>query len=224
MWVWIGLPVNNTKDSQDARCGVTLGLEEHGERHLSTPSRIQMELLHSKIWWSQGLELINKDFTYSKTLHIHRKGIQCVHYVWDSEHPNFLTWDKVQEKFKLMSNEAKEWARLTNKFFGRWWHLLDVDSDATHPGDWIGLYKVGEEDPVLVLQCVTSFTPPCIQLRHLFMPLPVQCFIVGTHPIGLREWESPIGNMVGFSYKLKIIYTIGGQKFEKMKESSFSMI
>jgi hypothetical protein len=61
----------------------------------------RMELLHANIWWFEGLDLIKLGFTYSKGLIMYRKGIQCVDDVWDSERRDYLTWDKVQEKFKL---------------------------------------------------------------------------------------------------------------------------
>jgi hypothetical protein len=40
------------------------------------PSRIRIELLHSNIWWADGMEPLNKGFTYAKSLNICRKGIQ----------------------------------------------------------------------------------------------------------------------------------------------------
>lgn len=42
------------------------------------PLHTQMELVHSNIWWSDGVELFNKGFTYSKGLNLYHKGIQCV--------------------------------------------------------------------------------------------------------------------------------------------------
>ena len=47
----------------------------------------------------------------------------------------------------------------TNKISGKWQHLLDVESDTTHPGQCIGFYIDRGEDHALVLQCVTKFSP-----------------------------------------------------------------
>ena len=48
------------------------------------PPRIRMELLHSNIWCSEGVDLLNKGIDYDKCLHFYRKRIQCVDDVWDS--------------------------------------------------------------------------------------------------------------------------------------------
>ena len=40
--------------------------------------RTLMELLHSNIWWSDGVALINDGFTYDQGLELYRKGIQVV--------------------------------------------------------------------------------------------------------------------------------------------------
>lgn len=40
--------------------------------------RNRMELLHSNIWWSEGVELLKNGFTYAKGLELYRKGIHCV--------------------------------------------------------------------------------------------------------------------------------------------------
>lgn len=37
-----------------------------------------MELFHSNIWWSKGLELIGNGFTNDRALELHHKGIQWV--------------------------------------------------------------------------------------------------------------------------------------------------
>ena len=48
------------------------------------PPRTRMELLHSNIWWSDGVELLKKGFSYSRGLELYRKGIRKVDDVWDS--------------------------------------------------------------------------------------------------------------------------------------------
>ena len=58
------------------------------------PPCMRMELLNANVWWSEGLDLINQGFTYSKGLTLYCKGIQCVDDVWDSENRDFLMWDK----------------------------------------------------------------------------------------------------------------------------------
>ena len=40
--------------------------------------RTLMELLHSNIWWSDGVALINDGFTYDQELELYRKSIQIV--------------------------------------------------------------------------------------------------------------------------------------------------
>lgn len=84
------------------------------------------------------MELLNEGFTYSKGLKLYHKGIQRVDDIWDSEKQDFMTWDRVQEKFNLLPTKVGDWAELTDKLFRQWRHLLDVDSNTTHPGQWIG--------------------------------------------------------------------------------------
>lgn len=61
------------------------------KRLYQLPPHTQMDLLHSNIWWLDGVELINKEYTYAKGLDLYYKGIQCVDDVWDSETRNFST-------------------------------------------------------------------------------------------------------------------------------------
>ena len=72
------------------------------------PPHNRMELLHSNIWWSDWVELINKGFTYAKGLNFYRKCIQCVDDIWDSGRQDFLTWAQMQEKLQLISTEAAD--------------------------------------------------------------------------------------------------------------------
>lgn len=44
-----------------------------GTYQLSLPTL--MEFLHSYVWWSEGLELINNELTYARAHELHRKGI-----------------------------------------------------------------------------------------------------------------------------------------------------
>ena len=74
------LQTNNTKVLQGQGYGATSA--EHGKMMVKgtyqLPPRTRMELLHSNIWWSDGVELINKGFTYEKCCTLYSKGIQCV--------------------------------------------------------------------------------------------------------------------------------------------------
>ena len=97
-----------------------------------------MELLHSNIRWSEGVDLINKGFPYAKGLHFYRQGIHCVDDVWDSNSHEFITWERAKEKFHLESREEEDWKEITDKIAGPWRHLLENDSDITLPGKWIG--------------------------------------------------------------------------------------
>jgi hypothetical protein len=64
-----------------------------GVYHILPRSRI--ELLHSNIWRSDGVELLDKGFAYPKGLHLYRKGIRCVDDIWDSTQLNFLSWERM---------------------------------------------------------------------------------------------------------------------------------
>lgn len=147
-----------------------------------------MELLHYNIWWLDKVELLNKGFTYSKALHLYRKGIQYVDDIWDNTQQNFLTQEKAQKKSSLINTELEDWEELINKISGQWRHLLDTDKDTA------GRYYVnGEENPAFVFQCDSDFTPECLQWHNLMLPLPVQCFTVGTHSRYLRVRMPPWG-------------------------------
>ena len=117
-----------------------------------------------------GWSSLTKDSPTSQHL---PQGHPCVDDVWYGEHRSFLTWERAQEKFNLMLTEAGDWTMITDKISGQWRHLLDVHSNTNHLGQLIGLYIDRGEDPALVLQCVTEFSPPCMQLHRLSMPLPV---------------------------------------------------
>ena len=153
------------------------------------PPRTRMKLIiHSNIWWFARLELIDNGFSYFKTHNLYRKGIQYVDDTWDSEHQTFLSWDKAHEKFNLTSIETGDCTILKYDqnsltmatFFGS---RLGYHQPWTM--DWV--YKDRAEDPIFVLQCLTIFTSPFMCLHHLFMPIRVQCFMVGTHSRWLSE-------------------------------------
>ena len=107
---------------------------------------------------------------------------------------------------------------LVDKIADKWRCLLEDNEDTTYQGEWVGFYVDGEDDPALVLRCEVEYAPTCMQLHHLVMPLPVQCFTVGTHSRCLREWEKPEGELVGFFHEAKIIQTHRGPKREGDKE------
>jgi hypothetical protein len=94
---------------------------------------------------------------------------------------------------------------------------LEDDSETTYQGDWIGFDVEGKEEPVFVLQYGFDFTPTYMQMHHLSLPLPVQCFMVGTHFRCLRKWKKLEGEMSGFFHKVKIIHTNRGTKKNKEK-------
>ena len=182
------------------------------------PPCTRMELLHSNIWWSDGVQLINNGFTYARGLELFRKGIQCVDDAWDSEQGDFLTWDSAQRKFNLTPEEEGDWTTITRKLSEKWRHRLEEDSDTTFQGQWVGFYTEGEGDPVLVTYCTREFTPTCMQFHHLSLPIPVQCYTVGTYSRCLREWENPVGDFVGVFHHVKIIHTTRGPKKEGVRE------
>ena len=182
------------------------------------PPRTRMELLHSNIWWSKGVDLINKGFSYDKGLHFCRQGIHCVDDVWDSNSQDFITWERAKEKFHLEAREEEDWKEITNKIAGPWRYLLDVDSDIILPGKWIGFYTDSDEDPAIVFQSSSNFTPSCMQWHNVTLPFPVQCFTVGTYSRCLRVWERPLGEIEGFFHEVKVIHTSRGPKREEKKE------
>ena len=53
--------------------------------------RTRNELLHSNIWWTEGLQLIDNRFSYEQGRQVYRKGIQRVEDIWDDTQQNFLT-------------------------------------------------------------------------------------------------------------------------------------
>jgi hypothetical protein len=57
-----------------------------------------------------------------------------------------------------------------------------------------------------------------MQWHNLTLPIPVQCFTVGTHSWCLREWEHPLGEMEGFFHKVKINHTNRGPKKEEKRD------
>jgi hypothetical protein len=48
------------------------------KRIYQLPPCSRMELFHSNIWWSDGVELLKNGFTYPRGLELYRKGIRCV--------------------------------------------------------------------------------------------------------------------------------------------------
>lgn len=135
--------------------------------------------------------MFKKRFTYAKVLHLYCKGLRCVGDIQDSTEHNFFTWEQAQEKFNLTNLEKDDQEDLTNTIVGQWHHLLDTDEDTADARQWLGFYEEGEEDPTFVFRCDTNFTPECLQWHNVTLPLPVQCFMVGTHSLCLREWECP---------------------------------
>ena len=82
------------------------------------PPRTRMELLHSNIWWSDGMELLKEGFSYSRGLELYRKGIRRIDDVWNSNRKDFLTWEVAQHKFNLTPVKVKN-GRISRKSFRR---------------------------------------------------------------------------------------------------------
>ena len=182
------------------------------------PPRTMMELLHSNIWCSDGVQLINNGFTYARRLDLFRKKIRCVDDVWDSEQRVFLSWNSAQRKFNLTLVEEDDWTIITGKLSEKWRHRLEEDSNTAYQGQWVGFCTEGEGDPALVIHCTNEFAPTYMQLHHLSLQIPVQCYTVGTYSRCFREWENPVGDIVGFFHKVKIIHTTRGPKKEGVRE------
>ena len=92
------------------------------------PPRMWMELLHSYIWCSDRVKLLNKNFTYAKGLQLYSKGIQCVDDLSNSDSRNFIIWDGIQEKFKLLPTEEGDWRELMDNGV-TYWTLTQIPSN-----------------------------------------------------------------------------------------------
>lgn len=58
--------------------------------------RTLIELLHSNIWWSHSLQLIDNGFFYARAYELNWKGIQCVNDIRDIELCTFNLWHETQ--------------------------------------------------------------------------------------------------------------------------------
>lgn len=141
--------------------------------------------------------------------------------MWDNEQHDFLTWEITQAKFNLTPMKVGDWAMIMDKIYGKWRHLLDEDSNTTSSGQWVGVYIDRGEYPTFVLNCVNEFAPSCMQLHHLSMSVPLQCFTVGTYSRCIREWESPVGYMVGFFHEVNIIHNTRGPQKKVIVRKSY---
>ena len=149
----------------------------------------RMELLHSNLWWSEGVDLLKNGFTYTQWINLYRKCIKCVDDIWNSGEQDFLITEQARKKFQLTPTEEGEWDMVVNKVSDKWRDLLESDADTTHPGHWLGFYATGKDEPAFVFQCVNTFALLCCQWHNITLPFPVQCFTVGTHSRCLREGE-----------------------------------
>ena len=84
------------------------------------------------------MDLLNKGFAYPKGLHLYRQGIRQIDDIWDSTQQDFLSWERVQERFRLTNTELEDWEELTNKISGQWCQLLEIDEDTADVGQWLG--------------------------------------------------------------------------------------
>jgi hypothetical protein len=182
------------------------------------PPRTRLELLHFNLWWSEGLELINKDFDQDRGCQLFRQGVWRVEDIWDGAQQNFLTWEQTQSKFHLSSMEEGEWLEVIDNVSGQWRQLLETEEDPAYPGQWVDFYKDEKSDPAFILRCATVYTPILLQRYNIFHPLPVQCFTIGKHSRCLRTWENPSGRMNGSYHKVKIIRTNRGPTKDGVKE------
>ena len=182
------------------------------------PPRTRKELFHSNIWWSDGVELLKDVFSYSRGLELYRKGIRRIDNVWDSNCKDFLTWEVAQHKFNLTAGESQELGEITNKLSEKWRRKLEEDSDITYPGMWLGLYVEGQEDHAFVVRYGTEFTPSILQFYHISLPISATCYTVGTYSRCLREWEHPIGEVEGYFYEVKVMFTNRGAKKDGEEE------
>ena len=50
-----------------------------------------MKSLHSNIWWSEGVDLLKKGYTYLEELELYREGIRNVDDIWNIGRKDFVT-------------------------------------------------------------------------------------------------------------------------------------
>ena len=182
------------------------------------PPRTRLELLNSNIWWTEGVNLLNQGVSYLIMLEFYRKGIRLVDDIWDSSTQDFLPWEETKGKFNLDEGDEETWVDITCKIADQWCNLLESDEDTVFPGHWLGFYTQGEEDPAFVIRCDKDFTPDCFQRYKFTLPIPVQCYTVGTYSRCLRTWDRPLGEVEGFFHMVKVIYTTRGPKKEGEQE------
>lgn len=99
---------------------------------------------------------------------------------------------------------------LMNKVSDQWRYLLESDNGHVLPGQWLGFYENGEEDPTVVFRCDRDFTPKCLQWYNATLPFPVQCYMVGKHYRYLRLWKHLLGKIEGYFHKVKTMHTHRG--------------
>ena len=138
-----------------------------------------MKLLHSNLWWSEGVELLKKCFTYLKRLDLYRKMIRNIDDIWDSGRKVFVIWEEAQEILNFLPADEIRWSELTDKVAEASRDMLENDLNTIFSRFWVGLYGEGREDPIIVIQCTPEFTPPCLQHYNMSLPIPAHCFMVG---------------------------------------------
>lgn len=122
-------------------------------------SRDILGLLHSNIWWFQGVKLNENRFSLARAHELYLEGIYCVEDIWDSDNRTFHSWDEAQTKIHLTHTYDEDWATLTSKMNDQWRHFLEDDPDITHPNEWFGIYIDIFTNSKLVLQSSFEYTP-----------------------------------------------------------------
>ena len=83
---------------------------------------------------------------------------------------------------------------------------------------WLGLYVEGQKDHAFVVRYGTEFTPSSLQFYHISLPILATCYTVRTYSRCLREWEHPIGEVEGYFYEVKVMFTNRGAKKDGEEE------
>lgn len=179
--------------------------------------RSLIELIHANIWWS-GLNLIKEDFSFEKAYELYRKGIRCVDDIWDSEGQAWTAWEDAKGKFHMRDEDQGDWNKLTSKISSKWSHILGQYPEFTAIGQWLGFYKVGEEDPCFVMKCSKEMNPSGRILHHLSLPLSGECYTVGKYSRCLNVWRNPSGDFSGFFHHVKIMHTTRGPMRDGVRE------
>jgi hypothetical protein len=128
-------------------------------------SRDILGLLHSNIWWFQGVKLNENRFSLARAHELYLEGIYCVKDIWDSDNRTFHSWDEAQTKIHLTHTYDEDWATLTSKMNDQWRHFLEDDPTLTYSPTQSWFFKAHLSIPLHT--CINNNSPCLSQLNIL---------------------------------------------------------